>query len=151
MDKLDHTVRIGLYLSSTDTFWDLVDEAAAQTAEVMQEDLLPLVFEATQPSIEEQVVLIEEVVAQELNALVIGDLHPSVLSDVADKGIPVVSPFESDLVHFDFSPETELFRLEITRPDCIMSVIGAPSAGQLCTIETVISALTSKHFPSQKV
>ncbi|RME45932.1 MAG: helix-turn-helix domain-containing protein [Chloroflexi bacterium] len=99
MERFGHVIRIGLCLASSDPFWVLVNEAAIRAAESRQVDLLQLTRESAQPSAEEQLLLVEEVLAQELDALVIDHLNRSIAHALLDRGTPVIFTIESSLIH----------------------------------------------------
>ena len=92
--------RIGLSTRPGDPFWVQVFEAIYRTAHELGVEVVPLHFETPGPhSDEAQKTVVEEVLAQELAALVTYNLRPDFLSHFLTCSIPIVNLNETDVRH----------------------------------------------------
>src|SRR5262245_1425563 len=95
-----HTLRIGARIGSADPFWVQTREAVYQHAQQLGIDLVPIDFGRTwELTAEEQIGLVEELLAQELNALICAYLPDSLAYQILDRGVPVIHLTETDVRH----------------------------------------------------
>ncbi len=98
-----HTLRIGARIGSADPFWVQTREAVYQHAQQLGIDLVPIDFGRTwELTAEEQIGLVEELLAQELNALICAYLPDSLAYQILDRGVPVIHLTETDVRHRRF-------------------------------------------------
>src|SRR5262245_29399521 len=98
-----HTLRIGARIGSADPFWVQTREAVYQHAQQLGIDLVPIDFGRTwELTAEEQIGLVEELLAQELNALICAYLPDSLAYQILDRGVPVIHLTETDVRHPGF-------------------------------------------------
>jgi signal transduction histidine kinase/AraC-like DNA-binding protein len=95
-----HTIRIGARIGSADPFWVQTREAVQQRAQQLGIDLLSVDrgFSVT-PSAEDEIAFLEELLAQELNALICSYMPDRLVQRVLASGIPVIHLTESDRRH----------------------------------------------------
>lgn len=92
--------RIGLSSRPGDPFWVQVFEAIYRTAHEVGVEIVPLQFETPgPPSDEEQRAVVEEILAQELAALVTFVIRPGLVDHILACSIPIVSMNETDVRH----------------------------------------------------
>jgi len=96
---MHQTIRIGLQLSHNDPFWVLARDAIYQRSLERDVDLIPLELDLTQFSGEEQMALVEELLAQELDSLIAHSISPTVLQTILETNVPVISVAELELNH----------------------------------------------------
>jgi signal transduction histidine kinase/ABC-type sugar transport system substrate-binding protein/AraC-like DNA-binding protein len=93
-------VRIGTQVWPDDPFWVQVREAIRQRAQQLAVDLVAIVIEnLTMRSDEELVSLVEEVLAQDLDALIGWNLSERFARRLLELGLPIVYLNETDLRH----------------------------------------------------
>jgi signal transduction histidine kinase/AraC-like DNA-binding protein/ABC-type sugar transport system substrate-binding protein len=98
-----HRLRIGARIGSADPFWVQTREAVYQHAQQLGIDLVPIDFGRTwELTAEEQIGLVEELLAQELNALICAYLPDSLAYQILDRGVPVIHLTETDVRHSQF-------------------------------------------------
>jgi signal transduction histidine kinase/ABC-type sugar transport system substrate-binding protein/AraC-like DNA-binding protein/CheY-like chemotaxis protein len=98
-----HTLRIGARIGSADPFWVQTREAIYQHAQHLGIDLVPIDFGRTwELTAEEQIGLVEELLAQELNALICAYLPDSLAYQILERGVPVIHLTETDVRHPQF-------------------------------------------------
>ncbi len=97
-------LRIGLRMGSADPFWVQLREAIYQKAQDLAVALVSV--DAARPpaqlSTEEQISLVEELLAQELDALISTYLPDSLAYRLLDAGIPVIHLTETEVRHPHF-------------------------------------------------
>ncbi|MEA3336261.1 MAG: ATP-binding protein [Chloroflexota bacterium] len=93
------TLRFGLQLVYTDPFWVMVREPIFKKAAQVGADLIPLELDLSSLSGEEQMGLMEGLLAQELNALIMQDLNPDLIRQIADSGMPIIMGGEIEISH----------------------------------------------------
>jgi signal transduction histidine kinase/AraC-like DNA-binding protein/ActR/RegA family two-component response regulator len=95
-----HTPRIGIQIWPDDPFWVQVQEAIQQHAQERAAELVTLLIEnLDQPSDEEIIALTEEVLAQDLDALIGWNLSERFAARLLEAGLPIVCLTETDLRH----------------------------------------------------
>jgi signal transduction histidine kinase/AraC-like DNA-binding protein/ABC-type sugar transport system substrate-binding protein/CheY-like chemotaxis protein len=98
--KVLHTLRIGARIGSADPFWVQTREAVYQHAQQLGIDLVPIDLGRTwELTAEEQIGLVEELLAQELNALICAYLPDSLAYQILERGVPVIHLTETDVCH----------------------------------------------------
>jgi len=96
-----HTLRIGSQIGPADPFWVQVREAVYQKAQQLAINLIPIEI-ADRPEIlsrEEQASLVEELLAQELDALICWNLSDSLIYHILDCGLPIIYLAEREFRH----------------------------------------------------
>ncbi len=93
------TFRIGAQLASGDPFWVLVREAIYQRAGQLDVQLLPLESDLGPLAPEERVSILEELLAQNLDALIVGGVDDDLARLILDAGVPLILATEIDLHH----------------------------------------------------
>src|SRR5688572_381391 len=98
---MSHIVRIGSQIGAYDPFWVQVREAVYQKAEQLNVDLIPIEIteHPTTLSPEEQTGLMDELLAEDLGALICWNLPPSIVQRLLDLELPIISPSESQIRH----------------------------------------------------
>ncbi len=91
--------RIGSQLGSGDPFWVLVREAIYQRASELDISLILLEYDLTPLAPEEQVGILEELLAQNLDALIIGGVDIALAALILNAGVPLIIGTEIDLQH----------------------------------------------------
>ncbi len=99
---MSRTLRFGAQFDVADPFWVLVREAVYQRPQQHGIGVVPI--DAVSPylyalSTDEQISLIEELLVQEIDALICQDWPESFATRLLDPGIPVVTLTESNLRH----------------------------------------------------
>ena len=99
---MSRTLRFGAQFDVADPFWVLVREAVYQRMQQQGIDVVPI--DAASPylytlSNDEQINLIEELLVQEIDALICQDWPESFATRLLDLGIPIVTLTESNLRH----------------------------------------------------
>lgn len=98
-DNLAQPYRIGLQLASGDPFWVLVREAVYQRAAQLDVTLVALESDLTPLAAEERVEILEELLAQNLDALIAGGVDDALAHLILDAGVPLILATEIDLRH----------------------------------------------------
>src|SRR6185436_17094093 len=99
-----HTFRIGSQIGPADPFWVQVREAVYQKAQQLAINLIPIEI-ADRPetlSPEEQASLVEELLAQELDALICWNLSDSLIQHILDCSLPIIYLAEREIQHPQF-------------------------------------------------
>ena len=91
--------RIGAQLAPGDPFWILVREAMHQRAKELDVVLVPLESDLTPLAPEERVGILEELLAQNLDALIVGGVDNTLAHLILDAGVPLIIATEIDLHH----------------------------------------------------
>ena len=93
------TYRIGSQLAPGDPFWVLVRAAIYQRASQLDVLLIPLEVDLTPLTAEERVGIVEELLAQNLDALIISGLDRTLAYLILDAGVPLIIATENDIRH----------------------------------------------------
>ncbi len=93
------TYRIGLQLASGDPFWVLMREAVYQRAAQLDVNLIALESDLTPLAADERIEILEELLAQNLDALVAGGVDDALAHLILDAGVPLILATEIDLRH----------------------------------------------------
>lgn len=98
---MSHQVRIGSQIEPGDPFWVQVREAVSRQAQQMAVDLVPLELSRHPFSLsnDERAALLEEVLAQDLHALIVQSLPPDLLHSLLQAGLAIVGLDETPLDH----------------------------------------------------
>jgi len=121
-----HTFRIGSQIGPADPFWVQVREAVYQKAQQLAINLIPIEI-ADRPetlSREEQASLVEELLAQELDALICWNLSNSLIYHILDCELPIIYLAERQLQHPLFVSPIGLYDTG--------QIVGAYFAEKLC-------------------
>ncbi|MBI5563468.1 MAG: helix-turn-helix domain-containing protein [Chloroflexi bacterium] len=107
---MSRTLRFGVQIDVADAFWVLVREAIYQCAQRQAVDVFPLDVNSphTLP-INEQLSLIDEWLAQELDAIICLDWPESLAQRALQFDIPIVHLSESNIRHAQFVSPTGLY------------------------------------------
>ncbi|HEU5100956.1 MAG TPA: ATP-binding protein, partial [Roseiflexaceae bacterium] len=137
---MSHRLRIGSRIGSADPFWVQVREAVYQKAQQLAIDLVPIdIAHASRFSHEEHAELVDELLAQDLDALISTFLPDDLAYRILDFGLPVIHLTESDVRHPLFVAPLGFFDIAQT--------IGVYLAEQLqgCGHVLVIGGLLADH------
>ena len=93
------TYRIGSQIAPGDPFWVLVRAAIYQRASQLDVLLIPLEVDLTLLTAEERVGIVEELLAQNLDALIISGLDRTLAYLILDAGVPLIMATENDIRH----------------------------------------------------
>jgi len=96
---MPRTYRIGSQLAPGDPFWVLVRAAIYQRASQLDVLLTPLEVDLTPLTAEERVGIVEELLAQNLDALIISGLDRALAFLILDAGVPLIIATENDIHH----------------------------------------------------
>ncbi|RPJ19450.1 MAG: GAF domain-containing protein, partial [Chloroflexi bacterium] len=98
---MTQTFRIGSQIGPYDPFWVQVREAVNLKAQQLGLELIPIEIagRADTLSVEEQVDVVEELLAQQLNALICWSFPESMIDQILDGGLPVIYLSESEIRH----------------------------------------------------
>ncbi|MEP7187600.1 MAG: ATP-binding protein [Roseiflexaceae bacterium] len=97
---MSHRLRIGSRIGSADPFWVQVREAVYQKAQQLAIDLVPIdIGHSSRFSNEEHAELVDELLAQDLDALISTYLPDDLTYRILDFGLPVIHLTESDVCH----------------------------------------------------
>jgi signal transduction histidine kinase/AraC-like DNA-binding protein/ABC-type sugar transport system substrate-binding protein len=91
--------RIGAQLASGDPFWVMVREAIYQRASQLDVSLILLEYDLTPLAPDERVGIVEELLAQNLDALIVGGVDNTLANLILDAGVPLIMASEIDLHH----------------------------------------------------
>ncbi len=98
---MSHILRIGSQIGAYDPFWIQIREAVHQQAQRLGVNLIQI--EITDQSAlltpEEQVSLVDELLAEDLGALICWNLPPDMILRLLDAGLPIVYLSESQIRH----------------------------------------------------
>lgn len=96
-----HTLRIGSQIGPADPFWVQVREAVERNAQRLDVDLIPIDISEHPETLppEEQASLLDELIAQELGALICWNLPDDLISRILEHHIPLIYPSETTLQH----------------------------------------------------
>src|SRR5688572_25712700 len=95
------TFRIGSQIGSYDPFWVQVREAVYQKAQQLNLDLIPIEItdEPTRLSPEEQASLVDELLAEDLRALICWSLPADMIRRLLNFGLPLIYLVQSPIRH----------------------------------------------------
>src|SRR5262245_4676175 len=97
---MSRTFRIVVQIDNADPFWVQVREAVLQRAQQLGIDVVLLDVEDPYSfPIEEHLVRVEELLAQEIDAVVCLDWPEQLAREALQHGIPVIQTSESDIRH----------------------------------------------------
>ena len=97
---MSHRLRIGSRIGSADPFWVQVREAVYQKAQQFAIDLVPIdIGHSSRFSMEEHAELVDELLAQDLDALISTYLPDDLAYRILDFGLPIVHLTETDIRH----------------------------------------------------
>src|SRR6476469_11049911 len=97
---LSHRLRIGSRIGSADPFWVQVREAVYQKAQQLAIDLVPIdIGHSSRFSKEEHAELVDELLAQDLDALISTFLPDDLAYRILDFGLPVIHLTEAAVRH----------------------------------------------------
>jgi len=96
---MTRTLRIGLQFAVGDPFWVLVREAIHQRANQLNIPLIHLEWDLVPLAPEERVTILEECLAQDLDALIAAGVDHALANLILDAGVPLVLGTEIDLIH----------------------------------------------------
>lgn len=97
---MSHTLRIGSRIGSADPFWVQVRESVHQKAQQFAIDLVPInIGHSSRFSKEQHTELVDELLAQDLDALISTYLPDDLAYHILDFGLPVIHLTESDVQH----------------------------------------------------
>lgn len=112
---MSHRLRIGSRIGSADPFWVQVREAVYQKAQQLTIDLVPIeIGYAARFSREEHAELVDELLAQDLDALISTYLPDDLTYRILDFGLPVIHLTESDVCHPLFAAPLGFFDIAHT-------------------------------------
>jgi signal transduction histidine kinase/ABC-type sugar transport system substrate-binding protein/AraC-like DNA-binding protein len=156
--------RIGMQVWPADPFWVQVQAAIEQRAEQLAVELVALVIaNSDQPSDEELMRLVEEVLAQDLDALIGWNLSNRFAQRILDSGLAIVDLTETDLRHARLVSPLGLYAIarqvgaylaeRLSEHGTVVSVGGAPGEehGRLVGIRDALRVhpdLRLVHIPS---
>jgi signal transduction histidine kinase/CheY-like chemotaxis protein/ABC-type sugar transport system substrate-binding protein len=107
---MPHTPRIGIQVGPDDPFWVQVREAIGQQAQARSLELVELAIQDSHSlSRDEQLEVIEDLVVQELDALILNTYPADLLTGILDRGIPIVYVSEINLQHPRFTSRRGLY------------------------------------------
>src|SRR5215813_11065201 len=106
------SLRVGVQIEPNDSFWIQVEEALYHSAERLSNiELVPI--EANDPLtthlLDEQGGLVEELLAQDIRALICKDILPVQLPAILSRDLPIVYLAEADLEHPRFTSPYGLY------------------------------------------
>jgi signal transduction histidine kinase/AraC-like DNA-binding protein/ABC-type sugar transport system substrate-binding protein len=159
-----HMFRIGTQIWPNDPFWVQVQEAIQQGAQQHAVELVALVIEnPDQPSDEELVRLVEEILAQDLDVLIGWNLSSRLARRILDSGLAIVDLTETDFRHSRLVSPLGLYAIarqlgaylaeRLSQQGTVVSVGGAPGEehGRLVGIRDALRLhpdLRLVHIPS---
>src|SRR5215210_8014181 len=107
---MPHTPRIGIQIGHEDPFWVQVREVMWQRARSLDLELIEIVIqESYLLSIDAQAEVVEDLIVQELDALICNTHPPSLLARILDRGIPLIYVSEIALRHPHFTSRLGLY------------------------------------------
>src|SRR5262245_54946163 len=97
---VSHRLRIGSRIGSADPFWVQVRESVRQKAQQLTIDLVSIdIGHSSRFSKEEHAELVDELLAQDLDALISTCLPDDLAYRILDFGLPVIHLTETDVRH----------------------------------------------------
>src|SRR5690349_21475742 len=98
---MSRILRIGSQLGAYDPFWVQVREAVDQKAQQLNVNLIPIeiIDHPTTLSPEEQTSLMDELLAEDLGALISWNLPANIVQRLLDLNLPIICPSESRIRH----------------------------------------------------
>ena len=105
---MSHSYRIGSQIGPYDPFWVQVREAVSQKAQQLDLELIPIEIAGRPETLspEEQIGIVEELLAQELDALICWNIPEKMIIQVLEGGLPAIYLSESKIHHTLFvSPQ----------------------------------------------
>jgi ABC-type sugar transport system substrate-binding protein len=107
---MSHTIRIGILIAPGDPFWAQVHEVIWQRAQTLSVELIEITIEeAHLLSSDEQAEVVEDLIVQELDALICNVYPPTLLARILDGGIPIIYAAEIALRHPCFTSRLGLY------------------------------------------
>ncbi|HEX9370599.1 MAG TPA: ATP-binding protein [Roseiflexaceae bacterium] len=107
---MPHTPRIGIQIEHVDPFWVQVREVMWQRAQTLSAELIEIgIQESLFLSADEQAEAVEDLIVQELDALICNTYPPSLLARILDRGIPIIYVSEIPLRHPRFTSRLGLY------------------------------------------
>jgi ABC-type sugar transport system substrate-binding protein len=107
---MSRTIRIGILIAPGDPFWAQVHEVIWQRAQTLAVELIEITIEESHLlSSDEQVEVVEDLIAQELDALICNVYPPTLLARILDGGIPIIYVAEIALRHPRFTSHIGLY------------------------------------------
>jgi signal transduction histidine kinase/ABC-type sugar transport system substrate-binding protein/AraC-like DNA-binding protein len=104
-----NTYRVGCNIQLNDTFWVQLREAVYQRAQQLNLNLVPFYRDLSRLYGEAQVALVEELLAQDLDALIGWDLSNGLIERLLDAGLPVLHLHDRSIRHPLFVSPRPLF------------------------------------------
>ncbi len=96
---MDRTCRLGLQITLGDPFWILVREAVHQRAAQVGARLISLEMDLVPLAAEERVEILEELLAQDVDALIVSGIDNALAKMILDAGVPLIAATEIALCH----------------------------------------------------
>src|SRR5690349_21834690 len=98
---MSRILRIGSQIGAYDPFWVQVREAVHQKAQQLNVNLIPIEItdHPTSLSPEEETSLMDELLAEDLGALICWNLPPNIVQRLLDLELPIICPSESRIRH----------------------------------------------------
>src|SRR5262245_6299018 len=161
---MPHKFRIGTQVWPADPFWVQVQAAIEQRAEELAVELVPIVVENPAMSSDEEIErLVEEVLAQDLDALIGWNLSNRLARRILESGLAIVDLTETDLRHSRLVSPLGLYAIarqigayladRLSNQGTVVSVGGAPGEehGRLVGVRDALGpypGLRLAHVPS---
>src|SRR5262245_66529868 len=97
---MSHTIRIGIQIGHEEPFWVQVREVIWQRAQTLAVELIEIISEESDLlSSDGQAEVVEDLIVQELDALICNVYTPTLLCSILDSGMPIVYIEEFALLH----------------------------------------------------
>ncbi len=107
---MSRTIRIGIQIGHDEPFWVQVREVIWQRARTLAVELIELTIEESGLlSSDEQAEVVEDLIVQELDALICNVYPPTLLTRILDSGIPIIYVAEIPLRHPRFTSRLGLY------------------------------------------
>src|SRR5262245_15002113 len=107
---MSHTIRIGIQIGHEEAFWVQVREVIWQRAQTLAVELIEIISEESDLlSSDAQAEVVEDLIVQELDALICNVYPPTLLARILDSGIPIVYIAEIPLRHLRFTSRLGLY------------------------------------------
>jgi signal transduction histidine kinase/ABC-type sugar transport system substrate-binding protein/AraC-like DNA-binding protein len=107
---MPHMPRIGIQIGPDDPFWVQVREVMWQQAQTRSAELIEIAIQdAHALSMDGQAEVVENLIVQELDALICNTYPPNLLAHILDRGIPIIYVSEIALRHRRFSSRRGLY------------------------------------------
>lgn len=101
---MSHTLRIGSRIGSADPFWVQVREAVERHSQQLAVTLVPVdIGHSSTLGSKEELALVDELLAQDLDALICTFLPDGLAYRILDFGLPIILLTESDVRHPQFA------------------------------------------------